>query len=631
MSEPFDGSRTAEGIPVGRSSFYVLRRFWRYVHPYRSHFFLAILLLLFMVPLSQLALFLTRDVTNEALVASSKTTEERWHIVINIVILQATFTLASAMLWIMREVLEWYASMRASYDLRLAFYRHLLRLPMSFLRQRPPGEHLYRATTDFYKDWNQDGYDPGVAGFIVREIPQLIETVYSLAWGAFFLYLIDPVLMWMLLLYSIPFTVAAHFLYSKVCDAQFAMRHRAEVESAVLRDSIVGLRTVKSMGRDLFQFRKYLMAAVAMRRENIRVLFRTTLAEQGVLWLIRFLFSSGIYIYITIRVMQGHATIGDWLTTFLLLAAAQVPMEKFVQILQRMRIQMVPAKRVLETLDVEPEFEDKPNAVSLAPFHGSLEFRRVDLEYIAEHKSLENISLEIRPGEFIGFVGPSGAGKSSILTLLLRLYLPTRGELKIDGNRIEDIKLDTWLAQIGVVPQSTYLYDGTIADNVRFGNPDATDSQALTACELANVIPFAERQEDGLDTWVTEGARLSGGERQRIGIARALVRNPRLLMLDEATANLDPATEREIMRMIEDIRGNRTIIAVAHRLRAVRNCDRIVVMNEGRISAVGSHEELLVRSDLYRNMWDQQNADVEIEVNTQPEITESSNSAERDP
>lgn len=584
---------------------YVIRRFWGFILPYRTKFYLGILMVLLSVPIGQFVLFLTRDVTNRALVPSDLPVDERWRIVVQIALLQAGLFLLSSLLWVFREVLEWYVAMRATFDIRLAYYRHLLRLPLAFLRQRPPGEHLYRATTDMGTPF-VDGYDPGVAGMIVRQGPLLLETVYSLGWGAVFLYLIDPILGWTVILYVVPYFIVATWMYSKIRHTQFRFRHRTEQESAVLRDSVAGLRTVKFAGKTTRQRRNFVAAAIRTRRENIRLLFQQTLADQGALWALRFGLNCTVYILITFRVLSGRASIGDWLATFALVTAAQAPLEKFVQIIQKIRVDMVPAQRILETLDVEPEFEDKPDAVVLADVQGRVEFENVSLEYIPGKKSLDGVSFCIEPGQHVAFVGPSGAGKSSMLSLILRLYLPSDGAVRIDGVDTRDLKLESLLIRSGLIPQSTYLYEGTVADNIRFGNVRATDVQVMDAATASGLDAFLAAQPDGLDTVVGEGATISGGEKQRIGIARALVRNPRLFLLDEATANLDPVTERDILAVVERIRHGRTVLTVAHRLKAVVGCDQIVVLDQGRVEGIGTHDELIKDCALYRVLWEQQ-------------------------
>ncbi|HMS56357.1 MAG TPA: ABC transporter ATP-binding protein [Fimbriimonadaceae bacterium] len=608
----------------------VLGRVWQYVRPYRSKFFLAILFVLLTVPLTQLAIFLTRDVANKALLAVGSTVDQRWETVLGLIGLQALFLFASSLFWIIREVLEWYCSMRASYDMRLAYFRHLLRLPLEVLRQRPPGEHLYRATIDFYSTTNstgyfqvsnQDGYDPGVAGVIVRLVPMLIETLYSLAWGAALLSLIDPVLGIGLLVYAIPYNIAAWSMYSKIRQTQFLLRAGAESEAAVLRDSVAGMRTIKSHGRTALQRLKFITSSIAMRRENIRLLGQVVFSEHVVLWFVRWVFNCSVYIYMTLQVMHGRATIGDWLATMLLVAAlvksdlegidpdaptASKPMEKVVQIIQRMRVDLVPAQRIMETLDQKPQLGDRDNPVVLNGLQGSITFEDVGLSYIEGNPALRGVSIEIQPGEFVGFVGPSGAGKSSILSVALRLYLPDQGRVLIDAHDLNDVALDSYLNQVGVVPQSTYLYDGTIADNIRFGKPRATDAEVEAVVKLTGMEDFVSRQPEGLETMIGEGSKISGGEKQRIGIARALIRDPKILILDEATANLDPISEASLSQVIAKVRQGRTVLCVAHRLKTVVGCDKIVVLKDGLIEAIGTHESLLNKSTTYRDLWIEQ-------------------------
>ncbi|MBC8065825.1 MAG: ABC transporter ATP-binding protein [Chlorobia bacterium] len=618
----------------------VLRRFWAFVRPYRGKFFLTICLLFLSVPLAQFALFLTRDVTNQALLAANLTADERWATVLRIVGLQAIFFLSSAVLSTWREVLEWYGAMRATFDVRLAFYKHLHRLPLSFLARRLPGEHLFRSTTDMVSVFrvanrpaaptasgqsppeskevamaiysnDVDPYDPGLMGMIVRTVPMIIETLYSLAWGAALLFLIDPVLSLCLILYIVPFTLVSQRLFNRVRKTAFAFKERSEVEAGVLRDSIAGLRTLKSFGRLNYQLKRYMHSVIDARRRGIQqiseIVLTQNVAQMGMKWA----FSMSIYLYVTIRVMQGKSTIGDWVVTFLLIEAAQAPLENFVQLLQLVKMQLVPAQRVLETLDQEPAIVDPPNAPKIPEVSGRVQFKDVQFSYSDVRPALNGISLTIEPGTYVGIVGPSGAGKSSLIALLLRLYQPQSGAILVDGHDVGQIQLQSLLDQVGTVPQSTYLYSGSILDNILFGDPWASEEDLARAIADSGVDRFAARFPEGLETELGEGATISGGERQRIGIARALVRNPRILVLDEATANLDPETEESVLRSIDVLRQGRTVLSVAHRLKAVMRCDQIVVLEEGRVSQTGSHAELISAPGPYQTLWREQMHDSE--------------------
>ncbi len=588
-----------------REFFRILRRFWPYVHRYRGKFYLGLLIILIAVPLGQFAIFLTRDVTNRALLATGLTIDERWAIVVQIVSLQALFWLVSSSLSTAREVLEWFVSMRSTYDLRLNYYRHLYRLPLNFLQQRPPGEHVYRATSDIGPA-DGDGYAPGTMGMIARMVPQLFETAYAVLWGGLLLYLIDPRLTLLLAIYIIPFFICAHLMYDKMRLTSFAMRENAENEAAVLRDSVKGLRTLKSIGREVLQRRTYARAAGLTKRLQNKLNFQTVATTQGVVWGLRWLFGIYFFVYMSDRVMTGQATVGDWVASFLILAEAQTPLEKAVQIVQTIRMQIVPAQRVLQTLDAPPTEVDAPNASKLGPIEGVIEFKKVSFAYHPGHPVLKDVSCQIAPGTHVGFVGPSGAGKSSLLNLLLRLYRPAEGQVLVDGVDVKTVVLDTLIEQCAVVPQSTYLYDGTIEENILFSNRHVSTPVLEAAIVRSGVADFASQQPLGLNTIVGEGATISGGERQRIGIARALVREPRILILDEATASLDSRTEAEILATLQGVMPGRTVITVAHRLKAVMTCDVIHVLEKGELVESGTHQDLLAKGGLYSRLWEEQ-------------------------
>lgn len=586
----------------------VLRRFWPFVARYRSKFVLGLLLILVAVPLAQFSVFLTRDVVNRILASPEEPVESRWAAVLGIVMIQAAFWLVSSLLSTAREVLEWYLSMRSTYDLRMAFYRHLYRLPLSFLQQRPPGEHLYRATEDIAPR-DGDGYAPGLMGMITRQVPLLFEATYGVLWGAALLYLIDPNLTLMLACYILPFALCAHLMYDKMRQSAFAARGMAAYEQAVLRDSIAGLRTIKSLGRGLLQRRIYARAASDTKRFQNQLSFQTVLTTQGLIFAFRILFNAIVFIYMSNRVINGQATIGDWIVTFLLVNEAQTPLERAIQVVQQIRILMVPAQRVMQTLDVEPTLRDKPGAVAMPPLKGKIAYDGVDFKYLDSMPVLQDISFEVTPGQHIGFVGPSGAGKSSLLGLLLRLHAPTSGEVRVDDVDVQDLKLSSLIDQCGVVPQLAYLYEGTIRENILYGNPAATDEQFESAGRDSGVAEFVDKLEDGYDTWIGEGTLLSGGEKQRVCIARALVREPRILIFDEATSSLDSHTEAEILACFDKIAKGRTVLSIAHRLKAVMNCDRIYVLDQGKIAQSGTHAELARMEGLYRDMWREQTAE----------------------
>jgi ATP-binding cassette subfamily B protein len=263
---------------------------------------------------------------------------------------------------------------------------------------------------------------------------------------------------------------------------------------------------------------------------------------------------------------------------------------------------------VFEVLDTEPEVRDVAEPVRLEPVHGRVTFEQVTFGYDGVRQVLRGVSFEVTPGELIGLVGPSGGGKTTIVNLIARFYDVTGGAILIDGVDIRRLDTGHFRRQIGMVLQDPYLFHGTVLDNIRYGLPDAPLAQVIAAAQAANAHDFITKLQHGYDTVVGErGHTLSGGERQRVSIARAILHNPRILILDEATSSVDTETEREIQEALERLVAGRTVFAIAHRLSTLRKASRLFVIEEGRLVEHGTHAELLQRSEgMYRRLYEMQ-------------------------
>jgi ATP-binding cassette subfamily B protein len=307
-------------------------------------------------------------------------------------------------------------------------------------------------------------------------------------------------------------------------------------------------------------------------------------------------------------VLRAEMTIGDLTAFIAYLALLNQPLMMLQRVIDWTSRSLTAAERVFEVMDTPVDIENSPAAVGMPEIRGEVEFRDVHFGYEKAREIIHGIDLHVKPGEIIGLVGPSGAGKSTLINLLLRFYDPTQGSILVDGVDLRKVKLEDFRRQVGVVLQDSYLFPGSIRHNIAYGRPDATLEEIMEAAMAANAHGFITGFPDGYDTYVGErGHRLSGGERQRIAIARAILHNPRVLILDEATASVDTQTERMIQQGLERLVEGRTVFAIAHRISTLRKSDRLVVLEGGRIVETGTHDELLDREGgIFRKLVEMQ-------------------------
>jgi len=292
------------------------------------------------------------------------------------------------------------------------------------------------------------------------------------------------------------------------------------------------------------------------------------------------------------------------------------PMRQFGRIINDYQYAQAAGERIVGLLDTEPDIAEEDDAVVLDDVEGRVEYEDVTFEYVDEdgdeEEVLHDVSFEVDPGDYVGLVGPTGAGKTTLLKLLMRFYDVQEGEVRLDGHDVRDISLRSLRENIGYVSQEPYLFYGTVRENIAYGRPDVTDEEIERVSRMAGAHEFVSNLDDGYDTKVGErGVKLSGGQRQRVSIARALLKDPEVLVLDEATSHVDNETEVLIQNSLEELVADRTTFAIAHRLSTVRDADQILVMDEGEIVERGTHEELLAEEGLYANLWSVQVGEVE--------------------
>jgi len=316
------------------------------------------------------------------------------------------------------------------------------------------------------------------------------------------------------------------------------------------------------------------------------------------------------------EVLGGTLTLGTLSAFISYVSQFYSPIWNLVSMVEPMKRASTAGERIQNIMNMEPKIKNAPDSIDLK-IKGSIVFDNVSFGYLPYMYVLKNVSFEIKPGEKIGIVGPTGGGKTTLVKLLMRFYDPDEGRILIDGVDIRKIRLESLRRQIGIVSQEPRLFNDTIANNIRYGKPDASPEEIIAAAKIAAAHDFIVQKPLGYDMPCGEGgSMLSGGEKQRIAIARAIISNPRILILDEATSSVDTITEDYIKKALDEISTGRTTIIIAHRLSTVKDADRLIVVDNGRIVEVGTHEELLRKNGLYAKLWNTQFLEKPVEVRT---------------
>lgn len=477
---------------------------------------------------------------------------------------------------------------RIAKDLREQLFAKIQILSLSFINDRRPGELMNRIVSD------------------TGRIREFMEKTFCNMFTVCFIFLCDVIFMLALnvklALFSfifIPIAAAVTYGFRKNIHRRFHLQwKRGDDVNSNLQDVISGMRVVKSYGREEAEKVKFNHLAdefchVQTRNEVFWAVFNP--------WM-NFLMGAGVFLVVYfggIDVLDGEMTTGE-LLQFVTYTQLLYQYLNWMTNMPRQLINLISGiERINDVLAQEPFIEDVEHPVDL-DVQGEIEFRHATFGYKSYQPVLEDLNLTIRKGEMIGIVGASGTGKSTLINLIMRLYEVDDGNLLVDGHDIKEIRSDKFHAQIGVVLQETFLFSGTILNNIRFSRPDATYEEVIRAAKMANAHEFISKTPDGYNTYVGEkGYNLSGGERQRIAIARAILNEPKLLILDEATASLDTESEYMIQKALERLTDGRTTFAIAHRLSTLKNADRLIVIDGHQVAEVGSHEELIRRKGIY--------------------------------
>lgn len=369
---------------------------------------------------------------------------------------------------------------------------------------------------------------------------------------------------------------------------------------------MISYETVKYFNAEQYEFQRYRDAVVEFQKAEYHVLFSLTLLNtcQNTVFMIGLLLTCFIAAY---QVSTGQRPVGQFVTLLTYMAQLQGPLNFFGTFYRSIQSALINAERMLELFREQPTVVDSQYATPLALCKGDIKFQDVEFSYDKRKPALNGLTFRCEPGTTTALVGESGGGKSTIFRLLFRFYNAEKGRLTVDGHDVQDITIDSLRRHIGVVPQDTVLFNETLMYNLKYANQAATDEDVYEACRAASIHDKILAFPDGYNTKVGErGLRLSGGEKQRVAIARTILKNPRIILLDEATAALDTDTEEHIQRALSTLSHGRTMLVIAHRLSTITTADRILVLADGQVAESGTHEELLALKGRYASMWRKQ-------------------------
>jgi ATP-binding cassette subfamily B protein len=503
-------------------------------------------------------------------------------------------------------------SQSAAFDFRNDLYARIQRLSFSYHDRTQTGQLMIRATDDVEK----------VRLFIGQGLLMAAQALVMLTATLIILTFTNPRLM-LTVLPVLPLALVLFMVFGAIAQPLFTrVQVKLSALNTILQENLAGIRVVKAFAREPEQQVRFERSADDLMGQQITVARLFTFLFPLV-FLIANLGQAAVFYFGGQQIIQGTLTFGEWQKFSLYLVYVFFPLGMLGMIITQMSQAAASAQRVFEILDTQSEVRDKPGAPALGSIEGRVAFEGVTFRYFGGGDPvLADVDFDIQPGQTVALLGATGSGKSTIINLIPRFYDPSAGRVLVDGHDVRDVQLDSLRSQIGIVLQDTTLFSGTIRDNIAFGRPEASLEDVVEAAKAAAAHEFITGFPEGYDTRVGErGTTVSGGQKQRIAIARALLMDPRILILDDSTSSVDVVTEAAIQKALERLMQGRTSFVIAQRISTVRTADLVLVLDGGRIAALGTHDQLMEESPIYAEIYSSQLLeDVPVEAEASPAI-----------
>ncbi|MBO7333351.1 MAG: ABC transporter ATP-binding protein [Lachnospiraceae bacterium] len=572
----------------------LLKRIFSYLKPYKKQFVLILLCLIVSSVLNLLPSVLTGKIIDEGLIA------KKMDSLVFYIVLSLLVTFGANLIGVAESYLNTWIAQHITFDMRNSMYRHLQKMSQSFFTSNNQGDIITRMTSDI----------DGVKRIITDTFTSILSNSITLIAALVLMFRSNRILaivgILVVPLFVIPTRKAGKTRWSLTRESQECNDEVNGILNETL--SVSGQLLVKLFGKEEHEYERYKTVNEKMVRLNIK----ESMAGRWFMVVVRTFSSIGpmlLYLVGGILIMKydSSITVGDITVMVALLGKMYMPVNQLLNIQVEWIRSMAMFTRIFEYYDMPVSIKDPEKPLKPEKEDGRVEFKHVSFSYNPERQILKDINFELKAGDCIAVVGPSGSGKSTLVNLIPRLYDVNAGSVTFDGIDVRDLSLDFLRKSIGIVSQETYLFNGSIRDNLLYAKPDATEEEMIDACIKANIYDFIKKQETGLDTMVgNRGLKLSGGEKQRISIARVLLKDPDLFIFDEATSALDSISERKIQDAIDPIINSRTSILIAHRLSTILAADRILVIKDGVIAESGTHEELVGAGGTYTELYETQ-------------------------